>query len=53
MESESLLKVIKLLSAQRIDTHKDNDNTENFITIKETPKNKKIKLNHNRIPEFK
>ena len=53
MESESLLKVIKLLSAQRINTHKDNDNTENFITIKETPKNKKIKLNHNRIPEFK
>ena len=46
MESESLLKVIELLSVQQINTHEANDNTENFITVKETPKNKKIKLNH-------
>ena len=45
MESESLLKVIELLSVQQINTHEANDNTEN-ITVKETGKNKKIKLNH-------
>ena len=53
MESESLLKVIELLSVQQINTHESNGNTENFITIKETDKNKKIKLNHqldSRIP---
>ena len=46
MESESLLKVIELLSVQQINTHEANDNTENFITVKETDKSKKIKLNH-------
>ena len=52
MKSESLLKVIELLSVQQINTHEANDNTEN-ITVKETGKNKKIKLNHqqdSRIP---
>ena len=43
MESESLFKV---LSVQQINTHEANDNTENFITVKETGRNKKIKLNH-------
>ena len=38
-ESESLLKVIELLSVQRINTHKANDNTENLITVNETGKN--------------
>ena len=50
MESESLFKV---LSVQQINTHEANDNTENFITVKETGRNKKIKLNHqqdSRIP---
>ena len=46
MESESLLKVIELISVQQINTQEANDNTENFITVKETPKNKKIKLNY-------
>ena len=53
MESESLLKVIELLSVQQINTHEANNNTDNFITVKETGKNKKIKLNHqqdSRIP---
>ena len=53
MESESLLKVTKLLSVQQINTHETNDNTENFITVKGTGKNKKITLNHqqdSRIP---
>ena len=53
MESESLLKVTELLSVQEINTHEANDNTENFITVKETGKNKKIKLNRrqdSRIP---
>ena len=53
MKSESLLKVIELLSVQQINTHESNDNTENFIAIRETGKNKKIKLNHqpdSRIP---
>ena len=45
MESESLLKVIELLSVQQINTHEANDNTENFIKVKQTGKNKKIKLN--------
>ena len=45
MESESLLIVIELLSVQQINTHEANDNTENSITVKETGKNKKIKLN--------
>ena len=52
-ESESLLKVIELLSVQQINAHEINDNTENFIAVKETGKNKKIKLNHHqdyRIP---
>ena len=53
MESESLLKVIELLSVQQINTHEANDNTENFIKVKAAGKNKKIKLNHqqdSRIP---
>ena len=53
MESESLLKVTELLSVQQINTHEANNNTDNFITFKETGKNKKIKLNHqqdSRIP---
>ena len=45
MESESLLNVTELLSVQEINTHEANDDTENFITVKETGKNKKIKLN--------
>ena len=48
MESESLIKVIELLSVQQINTHEANDNTENFITVKRTGKNKKIKLNYQR-----
>ena len=53
MKSQSLLKIIELLSVQQINTHKANDNTGNFITVKKTGKNKKIKLNHqqdSRIP---
>ena len=53
MESESWLKTIELLSVQQINTHEAHSNTENFITVKETSKNKKIKLNHqqdSRIP---
>ena len=46
MESESLLKVIELLSIQQINTREINNNTENFITVKETGKNKKTKLIH-------
>ena len=46
IESESLLNVIELLSVQQINAHEINDNTENFIAIKETGKNKKTKLNH-------
>ena len=41
MESEYLLKVIELLSVQQINTHEANDNTENFITVKETVKTRK------------
>ena len=44
MESESLLIVIELLSVEQINTYEANDNTENSITVKETGKNKKIKL---------
>ena len=53
IESQSLLKVIELLSVQQINTHEANDNTGNFITVKETGKSKKIKRNHeqdSRIP---
>ena len=53
IESQSLLKVIELSSVQQINTHEANDNTGNFITVKETGKSKKIKLNHeqdSRIP---
>ena len=46
MESESLLKVYDLLSVHQINTREINDNTENFMTVKETGKNKKTKLNH-------
>ena len=46
MESESLLKVIELLSVQNINTHKANNNTKNFIKVKGIRKNKKNKLNH-------
>ena len=52
-ESESLLKITELLSVQQINAHEINDNTENFIAVKETSKNKKTKLNHHqdyRIP---
>ena len=38
-----LFKVIELLSVQQINNRKINDNTENFIAIKETAKNKKTK----------
>ena len=38
-----LFKVIELLSVQQINNRKINDNTENFITVKETTKNKKTK----------
>ena len=51
--SQSLLKVIELLSVQQINTHEANDNTGNFTTVKKTGKSKKIKLNHeqdSRIP---
>ena len=53
IESESLLKVVELLSVQQINAHEINENTENFIAVKETGKNKKTKLNHHqdyRIP---
>ena len=46
MESESLLKVIELLLVQQTNTREVNDNTENFIAVKETNKIKKTKLNH-------
>ena len=46
MESESLLKVIELLSVQNINTHKANNNKKNFIKVKGIRKNKKNKLNH-------
>ena len=46
MESESLLKIIELLSVKQINPREINDNTENFITVKETGKNKKTKLNY-------
>ena len=46
MESKSLLKVIELLSVQQINTREINDNTGNFIAIKETGKNNKTKLDH-------
>ena len=48
-----MLKVTELLSVQQINTHEANNSTENFITVKGTGKNKKIKLNHqqdSRIP---
>ena len=38
VESELLLKIIELLSVQQINTHEDNNNTENFIAVKETGK---------------
>ena len=34
-----------MLSVQQINTPEANNNTENFIAVKETGKNKKIKLN--------
>ena len=43
-----------MLLVQQINTHEANDNTENFIIVKETGKNRKIKLNHqqdSRIPQ--
>ena len=46
MQSESFLEVIELLSVQQINTPEITDNTENFITVKKTGKNKKTKLNH-------
>ena len=36
MESESLIKVIELLSVQQINTHEANNSTNDFITVKET-----------------
>ena len=41
MESESLLKVIELLSVQQINTRKINGNIEKFITVKKIGKSKK------------
>ena len=52
MESESLLKVIELLSVEQINTYEANDNTENSITVKETGKNRKIKLIHQQDPRI-
>ena len=46
MESESILKVVELLSVQQINTREIN---ENFITVKETGKNKKIKLKYQQV----
>ena len=46
MKSESFFKVIEFLSVQQINTREYNGNTEHFITVKETGKNKKTKLNH-------
>ena len=46
MESESLLKVIELLSVQQINTREINSNTEKFRAVKETGKSKKNKPNH-------
>ena len=53
MEPEFLIKVIELLSVHQINPREINENTENFITVKETGKHKKIKLNRqqdHRIP---
>ena len=47
-----LTKVIELLSVQQVNTYEANDNKENFITVKETGKNKKIKLNHQQDPRI-
>ena len=44
LASESLLKVIGQLSDQQINTCKINITTENFITVKETGKNKKNQI---------
>ena len=41
-----MLKVIELLSVQQINTREINGKTVNFITVKETGKNKKTKLDH-------
>ena len=41
MESESLLNVIELLPVQQINPCEINDNTETFITVKETGKSEK------------
>ena len=52
-ESESSLKIIKLLSVQQINAGQINASTEKFITVNETSKSKENKLNHqqdNRIP---
>ena len=45
-ESESSLKIIKLLSLQQINTCQINSSTEKFIAVNETGKSKEIKLNH-------
>ena len=53
IEPESLFKLIELLPVQQTNAREINDNTENFIAVKETVKNKKTKLNHHqdyRIP---
>ena len=52
MESKPLLKVTELLSVQQIKIHEINNNTANFITVKETGKNKKTKLNHQQDQEI-
>ena len=41
-----MLKVIALLSVQQVNIREINDNTAKFITVKETSKSKKNKLNH-------
>ena len=45
MASESLLKIIELLSVQQANSREINGSTENFITVQETGKNKKTKMN--------
>ena len=46
MESECILKLVELRPVREINSREINDNTENFIAVKETGKNRKTKLNH-------
>lgn len=45
-ESESSLKIIKLLSVQQINAGQINASTEKFIAVNETGKSKENKLNY-------